>query len=216
MFRAIVSLGLALSFSLHTLQTEAQNRELAPTLADRDQWIEPAKASKAKNLEGIVRLARNLDEPDGYCLDVPGAPGNPIMRIPVWAHTCHMFVESDQQFRLTYKGKRHLSWFDGDGYQCLTAASLKAGARFSFADCDDSIRQAITYTAAMQLQMENSDLCIHVKSFGPGPRQAPSEGEDRFGRGMPINAAMSHLARPLELQPCSSGDPGYSRWLVSK
>ncbi len=162
--------------------------------------------------EGRIRLARFLDEPDGYCLDIPGSADRQIPNVPMWVHTCHMFPRPDQV--VTVDPAAGLSWQAGGATLCLTAAAIEENAEFSLAPCDGRPEQRIAFTASAQMQLADSELCLHVASFGPSPFGIPTSNEDEYGRGIPINPPVSHLARPLVALPCAAGDPGFSRWVA--
>jgi hypothetical protein len=190
------------AFLLALLPMPLAAQQDAPTITAPSGVFAPGEA-----YEGRIRLTRFLDEPDGYCLDIPGGPGRRIEDVPMWVHTCHMFAWPDQVVRVAPEGGLV---FDGD--LCLTADALEAGAGFDLAACDGRPEQDVALTDAMQLRIGGTDLCVHVAGFGPSPFGLSTNGEDRFGRGVPINPPMSHLARPLTALPCASGDPGFSRW----
>lgn len=160
---------------------------------------------------GRIRLIRFLDEPDGYCIDVPGPPDNPFLDVKPWAHTCHMFALSDQVFHFDARGVSDIRWTDGRKNLCLKPDTAEAGSLMSFVQCDQSASQKFAYVDR-QFKLEGTDLCIHVEMTGPAYRQQAAEGEDSYGRGRPINPQKSHLARFLVMQGCSTGDPGFSRW----
>ncbi|WP_415404643.1 hypothetical protein [Tateyamaria sp. SN3-11] len=53
-------------------------------------------AALAEGYEGRIRLVRFLDEPDGYCVDVPGGGDRVMLSMPAIAHTCHLDPLQDQ------------------------------------------------------------------------------------------------------------------------
>lgn len=170
-----------------------------------------------QSYEGRIRLASFLDEPDGYCVDIPGGPGNPIPIFNgLWAHTCHMFTEIDQVFAINSRGLNQITWGNhpDESLRCVTALDDQAGGAVGISLCDESSNQKFSYNSDGQFQLVESELCIFVQATGPAPRQELVDGQDSRGRGLPINPQASHLARALVLQPCISGDDRFSRWIA--
>ena len=175
---------------------------------------DPARSllTAAGGYEGRIRLVRFLDEPDGYCLDVPGPPSNILLHIPVWAHTCHFDRLGDQVFRFNKDGDGRIRWKFAKYDLCLTARAAKAGANFKLVACDNPNLQRYDYTGVGEFRLRRTNFCIFVERTGPGPRTKAAAGQDQYGRGRPVNPQYSHLARRLELQPCGTGEPAMARW----
>ena len=70
--------------------------------------------SATSGYEGQIRLSRFLDEPDGYCLDVPGPANAVMLEMPLIAHTCHADPLSDQVFQFNEAGSGVLRWTTAD------------------------------------------------------------------------------------------------------
>lgn len=166
--------------------------------------------------EGRIRLVRYLDEPDGYCLDIPGSLTF-LLPVPPWAHTCHFDRLADQVFKYNKDGKRNIRWTYSDeknSYDwCLTAKSAQDGANFEYVACNKPELQAFEYSSIGEFKLQNTNLCIFVESTGPrAGAMTLSGGVDPYGRGRSVNPAYSHLARLLELHPCGTGEPSMARW----
>jgi len=161
---------------------------------------------------GRIRLTRFLDEPDGYCLDVPGPAHAVMLQFPLVAHTCHMDALKDQVFDFNKGGQGLLRWTTEEHDLCFTADAAEALSRINLRPCDQPALQSFTGTAVGEIKLSDTELCIHVERTGPVMLVPPTEGQDAFGRGRPVNPQFSHLMRRLELRACGDGDPSLSRW----
>lgn len=161
---------------------------------------------------GRVRLTRFLDEPDGYCLDVPGPASNPMLQFPLAAHTCHPDPYEDQVFEFNKDSGHHIRWTTQTHDLCFTADAAQALSKLNLRACDQPALQAFEYTVKRELQLKGTDLCIHVARMGPANMNPPGPGQDAYGRGRPVNPQFTHLLRTLELRQCGDGDPSMSRW----
>ncbi|MEM8935220.1 MAG: RICIN domain-containing protein [Pseudomonadota bacterium] len=161
---------------------------------------------------GRIRLTRFLDEPDGYCLDVPGPVTNIMLQFPMVAHTCHADPLGDQIFQFNEDGLGKIRWTYGEYDLCFTADAAEVGSRLNLRDCDQPASQTFEFTDANEFKLSSTNLCIQVERTGPGPQQEPAEGQDAYGRGRSVNPQFTHLMRALELRECGDGDPAMSRW----
>lgn len=116
--------------------TEAATTELmASTLAPGEEYT------------GRIRLTRILDEPDGYCLDVPGPASNVMLQFPLVAHTCHADPLADQVFRFNDSGSGQIRWTMDEYDLCFTADSADNLANLNLKACEGSPMQTFEYTA---------------------------------------------------------------------
>ncbi|MEL7538080.1 MAG: RICIN domain-containing protein [Pseudomonadota bacterium] len=173
--------------------------------------MDPALAADG-GYEGRIRLTRFLDEPDGYCFDVPGPVDNRMKDVPMVAHTCHADPLADQVFEFNVRGNGRIRWTYEATALCFEAQAAEVGAKLDFNACGDEPTQSFDYTERGEFRLRDSSLCIHVEKTGPGPRQQPAEGQDAYGRGRSVNAQYTHLMRFLELRTCGTEDPAMSRW----
>lgn len=173
------------------------------TLAESDPPAEGATAGRAQatadpvQLEGLVRLVDPLDEPEYYCLDVPGVPGGDLdIESDLWAHTCKPGRAIDQVFRDDYRASQlYLPGYD----RCLVARAATPGTALGAGDCADIALQGFEL---------DPDGKLRVLSSGPDPlcvAVAP-------GDGLAVNIAESHLARSLTIESCTSIDPQLATW----
>jgi hypothetical protein len=148
-----------------------------------------------------LRLIDTLDRPDyGYCIDVPGAPGNLRTDLPLFAHNCkpRLTVDSAVVFETGL-----IRFVELD--LCVTVAGINSGALPGAAvmlrRCGE--RVAFMETPALQqfvsgdsgeLELAGSGLCLTV-----GPRSATTY-------------SMSDRWRPLYVDDCASVEPARSRW----
>lgn len=161
--------------------------------------------------EGRIRLVRFLDEPDGYCIDVPGGGDRVMLSVPAIAHTCHFDPLPDQVFRLDGVAIR---WSFGPEPVCLSAATPSPGADFGFELCAGAPRQAFEFALNGEIRLTGTTLCLSVERTGPRFGQDPGPDQDPHGRGRPVNPQFSHLARALLLEECGVGDPSFQRWMA--
>ena len=160
--------------------------------------IQTATATPA----GLLRLADNLDDPQGYCVDVAGFGANIRLNAPLQAHTCKPGSD-DQLFRPTdaaHGGGFRLVVYD----RCLAAAIAEPGAMVSVAECDSNTATqgfSLADDGRVQLALPDSPaLCLSV---------AGGYGEPAGGR--------NHLRRDLILQDCKDADLSLITWdLVEK
>ncbi|PHS03587.1 MAG: hypothetical protein COA78_17640 [Blastopirellula sp.] len=148
-----------------------------------------------------LRLIDRLDRPqDGYCLDIPGAPPNIRVELPLFAHNCMTSLTIDTSVVLT-----------SDGYirfpnvkRCVTVMGIHSslpGATVRLGECnppnpfiDISKLQRFTHHPDGRLTLTDTDLCLSV-----GSRSAETLS--------PI-----HRWRTLFVEDCAVAKPARSRW----
>ncbi|MEO0465656.1 MAG: RICIN domain-containing protein [Pseudomonadota bacterium] len=186
------------------------------TVAAPSEPAAEAGLSAASGYEGRVRLTRFLDEPDGYCLDVPGPATSVMLQFPLVAHTCHADPLADQVFRFNMDGENRIRWVMDDYDLCFTADDASAMSPLNLLACDAPAKQSFEFTDRGEFRLSDTDLCIHVERTGPASFQPVEEGQDAYGRGRSVNAQFTHLMRRLELRTCGDGDPAMSRWQATE
>ena len=146
---------------------------------------------------GLLRLDDNLDDPQGYCVDVAGFGANIRLDAPLQAHTCKP-GSADQMFS-------PIALVDGGGIglveydRCLAAAMAESGAGINVVGCDAStLNQRFSLGEDGRVQLASPDgpgLCLGI---------AAGMGEPAGGR--------DHLRRDLVLYHCEEADPALVTW----
>ena len=144
--------------------------------------------------EGLVALVDPLDEPERYCLDVPGWGRRLNLDAPLMAHTCKPGA-ADELFTPNHPGPGQLYMKAYD--RCATAESSEPGSEIYLKSCDSSELQRFSFERNGRIRLADSDVCLTVAD----------------GKGTPTGGP-SHLRRDLLLEPCSSADPVLSRWEI--
>ena len=150
---------------------------------------------------GLLRLADNLDDPQGYCADVAGFGANIRLNAPMQAHTCKPGSD-DQMFA-------PIAPADGGGIRlveydrCLTAETVGYGAEINVVGCDAGMvnqRFSLGEDGRVQLPLpDGPSLCLGI---------AAGQGERAGGR--------NHLRRDLLLYDCDEVDLSLIRWELTE
>ena len=178
----------------------------AATLALASSAVADPLLDAGEGYTGQIRLAADLDDARGYCLDVPGSHTNLLFHIPVWAHTCHSTALPDQNFRYNEGGSGAFRFVTEEHDLCLTANEASEGSQFSYEVCDTPERQTFDVSAEGVFTLRGSDLCLAVSNMTEGGSQ------DEPGVGRQVQA--SHMVRMLRLRPCGQGAPEMDRWVA--
>ncbi len=148
----------------------------------------------------LIRLVEPLDEPQFYCVDVPGFGANLNLEGALTAHTCKPRAD-DELFTVGHPEEGHLYMPAYD--RCVRAGGATAGAELHLEACADEPLQRFILTADGQLRLEAAEgraaetaYCLAVE---------PGEGQPTGGP--------SHLRRGLLLTPCAEADPILTRWM---
>jgi len=142
--------------------------------------------------EGLIQLIDPLDEPEFYCVDVPGFRNRVRLDAPLMAHTCKPGAP-DELFTpgRPEAGQLFMKAYD----RCVEASSAQAGASVSLATCGDSKLQRFSLQQDGRITLADSELCLAVADGMGAPTGGPS-----------------HLRRDLTLESCSAVPPTLSRW----
>ena len=151
---------------------------------------------------GMIRLAAALDDPQHYCIGVPGHSGGVRLDAPLQAHTCKPGAD-DQTFQIDlgyYEySKLRLPAYERDSGRCLAvtdsdnspviaaACHSRVESRFS----DDRIRR-------------EGRLSVKAKAFRERCIEVAGGGEPAGGR--------NHLRRDLRVYDCAAADPALITW----
>ena len=150
--------------------------------------LDPATAAAT-----LVQLVDPLDEPEYYCIDVPGFGARLNLAAALMAHTCKPGA-ADEMFAVNRPAAGNLSMPAYD--LCMQADGTEAAAELHLEECADSELQRFTYAPEGALTLSGTDLCIAL---------APDAGRPTGGP--------SHLRRDLLLQPCDTVESALSRWM---
>ena len=146
---------------------------------------------------GLIQLQDPLDEPEYYCVDIPGAGLSLNLQSALQAHTCKLSAAEDETFTFNFPSEGQ---FYMEAYQlCVEADSVKAGAELRLQECTDQPRQRFVYEEGrIRLRDAGTEtLCLAI---------AP-------GAGTPTGGP-SHLRRDLELRPCAEVEAALSEWKI--
>jgi len=144
----------------------------------------------------FIRLTDPLDEPEYYCLDVPGAGLGVRLESALQVHTCKArATAADELFTLDHpkEGQIYMEAYD----LCVEAEGANRGSSLRLQPCSDSPHQLFSFeNDVIRISGGGKDgLCLAV---------AP-------GLGIPTSGP-SHLRRALTLESCESIDPTLTRW----
>ena len=146
----------------------------------------------------FLRLQAPLDEPRGFCLDIPGHRAGVRLECPLHAHTCkHSMWHRDGIFDTAAfeRGALHMPEYD----LCVEAAGSEPNATVRLKVCNASQLQTWHRTESGEVVSgAGVHLCLTV---GLGPSR-------------PTGA--DHMIRTVRLMPCSLESASRQRWAFSK
>ena len=144
----------------------------------------------------FIQLTDPLDEPEYYCVDVPGAGPGVRLQSALQAHTCKPIdTAADELFTIDHPKARQIYM---EAYQlCLEAEEPGEGSSLRLQACSDSELQLFTVQDdIISLDSELQEgLCLAVD---PDP-------------GIPTGGP-SHLRRALTLESCETTNHSLMRW----
>ena len=172
-----------------------------PATIEPTATANPTLAAPTAMPAGLLRLRDDLDDPQGYCVDVAGFGANIRLNAPLQAHTCKPGSD-DQLFTpidAVHGGGFRLVVYD----RCLAAAIAEPGATVSVAECDSNAATqgfSLADDGRVQLALPDSPaLCLGV---------AGGFGEPAGGR--------NHFRRDLMLYDCKAADPSLLTWRLAE
>ena len=141
----------------------------------------------------LVQLADPLDEPEFYCVDVPGFGASLNLQAALMAHTCKPGAD-DEIFVVGQPGPGSLSM---PAYElCMEAEGAETQAPLRLRDCSESPMQQFDFDAEGALILSGTGLCVAVSSGDGEPTGGPS-----------------HVRRDILLLDCAEAAPALSRWV---
>ena len=197
---SLVAVALcALTLAACDASTPEQEPSPPPTAAATQLPTQPPPApaeptqAQAQAKPTLVQLADPLDEPEFYCVDVPGFGASLNLDAALMAHTCKPGAD-DEIFVVGQPAPGNLSM---PAYnRCMEAEGAEPQAQLRLQECSDSAMQQFGFDADGALILSGTDLCVAV---------SPEDGEPTGGP--------SHVRRDLLLQDCAEATPALSRWL---
>ncbi|MCY3801332.1 MAG: RICIN domain-containing protein [Chloroflexi bacterium] len=191
----IVILFMLATFACGTSEPDVSaplaQEETAPqaTPVAMDEEVQTADGS-------LIQLIDPLDEPEFYCVDVPGFGASLDLQSPLTAHTCKPGAD-DETFVMDHPnpGNLYMPAYD----LCVEAEGLTPPVRLLLRQCSDAPTQRFTFDSGGTLALPGgasaARLCMSV---------SPDDGEPTGGP--------SHLRRNLMMQSCDAAPPALSRW----
>ncbi len=146
----------------------------------------------------MIRLVDPLDEPEFYCVDIPGFRQNVQLQAPLMAHTLKRFGSADEMWTMDYPSEGQI--YASEYGLCIEAASAEPGAALLLKEPSDSPLQRFKFTESGYIALVgNPDLGFAVVE-GAGTKA-----------GGP-----SHLRRDLSLNTLSETDSALTKWKLVK
>ncbi len=165
----------------------ATSAEPAPEAPTAGIGVDTATAAAT-----LVQLVDALDEPEYYCVDVPGFGASLNLRAPLAGHTCKPGAD-DEIFAVDRPGPGNLYMPAYD--LCVEADGADAPAQLYLRACSDSALQRFDFDSDGALVLSGTGLCVAV---------SPGAGESTGGP--------SHLRRDLVLVDCGETEPALKQW----
>ena len=194
-----------------TPETEVEEERAVDdaTPVREDDHAEPPEApgEEPRFMSGYVgrlKLVDDIDDPAGYCLDVPGPASNIRLDISAWAHSCHDGPEPDQTYRFDEDGNGAFRFVWEDYDVCLTATEAVAGSGLSYLPCDGGPRQAFDSATDGTFSLRGSELCLSALNMDD------TGSQDEVGVGR--NVAPGDWVRGLQLRPCAEALDALTQW----
>ena len=146
---------------------------------------------------GLIQLRDPLDEPEYYCVDVPGVGSSLNLQGALTAHTCKPGA-GDEIFRMNSPSEGQISM---PAYNlCMEAGGPEAGHTLHLADCSSARLQKFRYFDIGQIRLVHGSvggLCLTVASGAGEPTGGPS-----------------HLRRGLTMEACDQVEVARTLWTV--
>ena len=144
--------------------------------------------------EVMIRLVDSLDEPEFYCVDIPGFGKNVQLEAPLMAHTLKRFGSADEMWIMNYPSEGQI--YSSSTKRCIEVESATSGAKLRLKKPSDSPLQRFDLTdkGALVL-MAHPELGVAVAS---------GNGTQAGGR--------SHLRRDMNLKKLSETDQALVTW----
>ncbi len=150
-------------------------------------YVDPAKAEAT-----LVQLVDALDEPEYYCVDVPGFGRSLNLEAALMAHTCKPGAD-DEMFAINRPGPGNLYMPAYD--LCMEADRTGSPVQLYLRECSGSTLQQFELDSDGGLVLVGTGLCMAV---------SPEDGEPTGGP--------SHLRRDLVMLDCDEAERALRQW----
>jgi acetyl esterase len=148
-----------------------------------------AAAPVANAAPALLRAVHSLDEPRGYCLDIPGSGPNLDLAAPLQAHTCKARDSIDDQlFEATSQNQIRTH------ERCMAVAALDSGQPLVLQACADTRLQRWQLADGGLRPAGRPELCVAL---------AAERGEPW---GTPRLISPAYRRQALALAPCDATD----------
>ena len=158
-------------------------------------------SSQAFSQSMFLRSMHELEDPRGYCLDIPGFGARMRLDAPITTHTCKYSLpgfDIDEIFEHT-EGKLRLVNYD----RCLSAGSMEAaGAVVNSIDCGDA-HQWQVHADGRVTPLAESSRCLTLAA-------------ERVFVNTSIATAPPYSSRAVTLEPCAADASYRQRWRWSE
>lgn len=149
----------------------------------------------APSAVGLIQLLDPLDEPEYYCVDVPGFGSSLNLQGALTAHTCKPDADDEMfQFDSPSAGQIQMPAYD----LCVEASGPEPGADLILTGCSATPLQKFSFNERGQIELKNGSdaaLCLTVAGEPGEPTGGPS-----------------HLRRDLTLETCDLADEARTVW----
>ena len=170
----------------------------APTVNPTPTLLATVPPTTAGDDRVFIQLTDPLDEPEYYCVDVPGAGVGVRLENPLQAHTCKPLETAADElfiFGRPSPGKIYMAAYD----VCVEAEEAAEGSPLRLQRCSDSQNQLFSLDNGLirLIGAGGEKLCLAVDS----------------GSGIPTGGP-SHLRRALTLESCQTTERALMSWSV--
>ena len=189
---------LLLACQMTVAPSEAEPQQPTDVAVEAAVPTEPLSEEPRPVVTGLIQLRDPLDEPEFYCVDVPGFGRSLNLQGALTAHTCkpgaddEMFLMNSPATGLIYMPAYDL---------CMKASDAEPGSSLLLAPCSEEPLQQFLYENTGQIRLgqgsAEGELCLTV---------SPEAGEPTGGP--------SHLRRDLTLEACDQAAAARSLWTV--
>ena len=192
----LVSIGSALAITACSSGTDSDSSINTGPTTNSTSIAAPTSIPLSPSSDSLIQLIDPLDEPEYYCIDVPGAGNGVRLEEPLQAHTCKLQGQEDELFTIaeTGVGPLHMAAYS----LCVQADAAESGSQLHLGECADSSLQVFHYSGddhSVRLVHDSLRLCVVVEAAAGQPTGGPS-----------------HLRLDLLLLPCGEVPGNLREW----